>query len=35
MAERMVTHSLDRDPAEVLDTIVTIIAKTTYGPEGP
>ncbi len=33
MAERMVTQSLDKDPAELLDTIITIIAKCIYGPE--
>ncbi len=30
MAERMVTQSLDRDPSEVLDTIIGIIARTLF-----
>jgi AcrR family transcriptional regulator len=30
MAERMVTQTLDNDPDEVLDTIVTILAKCLY-----
>ena len=31
MAERMVTQSLDRDPGQVLDTIVTILVRCIYG----
>ena len=30
MAERMGTQSLDRDPDEVLDTIISLIAKCIY-----
>jgi AcrR family transcriptional regulator len=31
MAERLVTQSLDRDPRQVLDTIVAILVKCLYG----
>jgi AcrR family transcriptional regulator len=34
MAERMVTQTLDRDPRQVLDTIIGIIAKTIYSGPG-
>ncbi len=35
MAERLVTQSLERDPHEVLDTIIAIVAKCIYsGPIG-
>jgi AcrR family transcriptional regulator len=34
MAERSVTQSLDRDPGEVLDTVIAIIAKCLYGDSG-
>jgi TetR/AcrR family transcriptional regulator, ethionamide resistance regulator len=33
MAERMVTQSLDRDPGQVVDTIVAILRKCIYGSE--
>jgi TetR/AcrR family transcriptional regulator, ethionamide resistance regulator len=32
MAERMGTQSLDRDPDEVLDTIITLVARCIYSP---
>jgi AcrR family transcriptional regulator len=35
MAERLVTQSLDRNPEEVLDTIIAIVAKTLYSGGGP
>jgi AcrR family transcriptional regulator len=35
MAERLVTQSLDRDPDQVLDTIIAIVAKTLYNGGGP
>ena len=35
MAERLVTQSLDRDPDQVLDTIIAIVAKTLYSGGGP
>jgi AcrR family transcriptional regulator len=31
MAERFVTQSLDRDPGEILDTVIAIIARCLYG----
>ncbi len=33
MAERMVTQSLDRDPDQVLDTIITVLSRCIYSPE--
>jgi AcrR family transcriptional regulator len=35
MAERLVTQSLDRDPNQVLDTIIAIVAKCIYSGGGP
>jgi AcrR family transcriptional regulator len=35
MAERLVTQSLDRDPNQVLDTIIAIVAKCIFSTSGP
>jgi hypothetical protein len=36
MAERLVTQTLDRDPRQVFDTIISILVKCIYtGPQAP